>query len=153
MPKYIVVRKQYNEKDKNITWEKCSLRKYLNNDFINTAFSESERALIKTVAVKNEDNKEFGTKGGNDTSDKIFLLSIDEIQKYFTPTEPEESVNRICRYKDGKTDEWWLRSPGIGKSGKQSGSASYVDDDGSVYGNYYVGNSAGVRPALWINLK
>lgn len=70
--------KKYNDKFASITWEYSTIRSWLNGDFINSAFSSNEQMAIKTTNLKNDDNPEYGTMGGNDTEDRIFLLSIDE---------------------------------------------------------------------------
>lgn len=68
---------------KGVTWENCSLRKWMNNDFFNTAFSDEEKAMIPEVTLVNSGNEMFGTPAQNDTKDKVFCLSIEEVQKYF----------------------------------------------------------------------
>ena len=75
---------RYNEKFTNVTWETCTLRKWMNGEFINKAFSSSEQAKIATVTNQNPDNSIHNTKGGNATQDKIFALSIDEVNQYFS---------------------------------------------------------------------
>ena len=130
--------KAYHDKTENVTWEQCSLRKWLNGEYYEKAFSEEEKAAIQECELKNPDNPKYGTKGGNDTRDKVFLLSIDEAEKYF-----KDDLDRATG------SWWWLRSPG----GEQN-YASIVLGDG-VLGSY---TSAGihkitVRPAFRINLK
>lgn len=71
--------KRYNEKKTDTSWEKCTLRKYLNNEFLQSAFSENERTVIINTKVKNENNLQYGTDGGKDTTDQIFLLSDSEL--------------------------------------------------------------------------
>ena len=68
----------------DVTWETCTLRGWLNNEFLNAAFDANEQAMIPTVTLSNPDNAYRGTIGGNDTNDKIFLLSVDEIRKYYS---------------------------------------------------------------------
>lgn len=65
------------------TWETCTLRQWLNNNFFNAAFSGYERAMIPTVTVSADENPEYSTDHGNATQDRVFLLSIDEANKYF----------------------------------------------------------------------
>ena len=130
--------KAYHDKTENVTWEQCSLRKWLNGEYYEKAFSEEEKAAIQECELKNPDNPKYGTKGGNDTRDRVFLLSIDEAEKYF-----KDDMDRATG------SWWWLRSPG----GEQN-YASIVLGDG-VLGSY---TSAGihkitVRPAFRINLK
>ena len=82
--RYILDCQSYNKFTEEVTWETCSLRTWLNDDFYNTAFTPEEQAMINTTMVINADNSYYGTSGGNDTEDKIFCLSIDEVLKYYS---------------------------------------------------------------------
>ena len=151
----VILDKQlYNENDKYVTWEKSSLRAWLNKKFINRAFSDEEKEKINITEIINQDNPVYGTEGGNNTFDKIFLLSLSEVseqqdgEKYgFLDDEI-----RACGKSDfSKTESWWwLRSPGY-----DSGYAAGVYDYGWVYRyGHDVGSSDdGVRPALHLNLS
>lgn len=147
--------KPYNEERTDVTWETCSLRKWLNGTFLNTAFNATEQSAIKTTTVVNEDNI-YDIPGGNNTSDKIFLLSQNEVgnQKYgFNSDYDEKSETRQCKATAyayvAVNCFWWLRSPGY-----WSHAAIDVCDDGR--GNR-LGNNVvydfGVRPALNVNLS
>ena len=82
--KYVLDNIQYNTKRENVTWETCSLRKWLNSTFMNDAFNSTEKAMIQTTDVINKGNPwNTKVKGGKNTKDSIFLLSIDEAKKYF----------------------------------------------------------------------
>ena len=70
--KYILDCKCYNDLRENTTWETCSLRNWLNNEFYNMAFSNDEKKRIVSKIIVNEKNYEFGTDGGNSTEDKVF---------------------------------------------------------------------------------
>ncbi|MDR0531085.1 MAG: DUF6273 domain-containing protein [Oscillospiraceae bacterium] len=136
----------YNDELVNVTWETSSLRKYLNETFINNRFSGEEQARIQTTKVKNGVNPENGSKNGKDTSDRIFLLSLEEANLYFT-----DNVARACRY-NGSGAYWWLRSSGAAMDGLYT--AAIVLDDGSLG---YTGTAVNwgrryVRPAMWISL-
>ena len=151
----VILDKQlYNENDKYVTWEKSSLRAWLNKKFIKRAFIDEEREKINITEIINQDNPVYGTEGGNNTFDKIFLLSLSEVseqqdgEKYgFLDDEI-----RACGKSDfSKTGSWWwLRSPGY-----DSGYAAGVYDYGWVYRyGHDVGSSGdGVRPALHLNLS
>lgn len=162
-------RKEYNEERTAVTWETCTLRKWLNGDFYNEAFDSEEKKAIKETAVVNEDNPYYDTEGGNDTKDKVYLLSISEAGNaaYGFDTEfREDSKTREAQNTDyakvnnvrssyysntAGNGTWWLRSPGRGSIG-----AAYVGYDG--YGTYNGGNYVddsdyAVRPALHINLS
>ena len=154
----------YNTSKVNVTWENCSLREWLNGTFLHAAFSAEEQAMIVDTNVLPGKNPEYSTDPGNTTMDKVFLLSIDEINKYFdylgsgkarkcvpTAYAIANGVSPNWNYtKDGEvTCWWWLRSPGDAQD-----CAAGVDGDGSVYysGSGVINDTGGVRPALWINL-
>ncbi|MCL1996250.1 MAG: DUF6273 domain-containing protein [Defluviitaleaceae bacterium] len=71
----------YHKDLKDITWENCTLRQYLNNDFYNK-LPDTDKNRIAQRSISNHDNPWFATKGGNNTLDRIFLLSIEEVVKY-----------------------------------------------------------------------
>ena len=145
---------KYNESLTNVTWETCTLRKWMNNDFISKAFSSDQQAQIATVTNQNSNNPEYGTKGGKPTQDKIFALSIEEANRYFSSNSDRKAYTTDYAHKrgsdsDDRSDWWWLRSPG-----DNSDDAAYVisygdfDQRGSLVHNYQVA----VRPAFWLNL-
>lgn len=82
---YLLDHQPYHKWNMDITWEKCTLRSWLNDEFYHTAFSEEEQAAIVNTNVINEDNPYylFHGEGGNDTMDKVWLLSLGEIEQYF----------------------------------------------------------------------
>ena len=151
----VILDKQlYNENDKYVTWEKSSLRAWLNKKFIKRAFIDEEREKINITEIVNQDNPVYGIEGGNNTFDKIFLLSLSEVseqqdgEKYgFLDDEI-----RACGKSDfSKTVSWWwLRSPG-----RNSFSAAEVDCCGWILrcGVDVCYDSDGVRPALHLNLS
>ncbi len=174
MSKYALDCLPYNTELVDTTWAECTLREWLNKKFYNAAFNSVEKKMIKTAAVKNEDNPYHGTEGGKNTKDKVFLLSISEVSntKYgFDSNKIISDINRRCaptdyavaqgarQYSGTYTDrytaddigacEWSLRSPGYCGI-----SAAYVDDYGCVYYYNYVYYVYGaVRPVLYIKLK
>lgn len=144
----------YNDDEVDVTWETCSLRKWLNEIFINTAFSSEEQEAILSVKVPADKNPKYDTDPGNNTTDKLFLLSITEVNKYFSsdnarrcyPTDytSAQSLNIPLNGCD-----WWLRSPGWGAN-----SAACVEYDGRVDSTFVYSRFGGtcVRPAMWISL-
>ena len=156
----------YNETYKSVTWETCTLRSWLNSTFLNAAFDTDEKSAIWTTTVVNEDNISFGTEGGNDTSDQIFLLSQNEVKNrgygfysdYYAESEARQckasayAVENGCwTSSDGYAGncEWWLRSPG-----DFARRVAYVTYGG--WGTDYKFVDFGrdsVRPALNINLS
>ena len=73
----------YGEPDENgdkyyaNDYEHSSIRAWLNDDFINTAFWGSQQNIISETAVE---TKKFNEDSPTTTSDKIYLLSEDEVQ-------------------------------------------------------------------------
>lgn len=101
LSKYILDCKNYNNIHADVTWETCDLRKWLNTDFYNKAFSNNEQSLIKETNLVNSNNSEYKTLGGATTNDKVFCLSEDEIRKYFGDGEKKEYSSQVC-YELGK---------------------------------------------------
>ena len=77
----ILDKKAYDESYEYITWEESSLRAWLNEKFMNRTFSAEEKEKINITEIVNQDNPAYGTEGGNNTSDKIFLLSSAEVDE------------------------------------------------------------------------
>jgi len=76
-------RQMYQISWDNITWQDCYLRDYLNNEYYNDKFTPEEKARIVETINSNPPNPWYGTNGCEETIDKIFLLSLDEVVKYF----------------------------------------------------------------------
>ncbi len=81
--KYGLDCQMYHDTYTSVTWETCDLRKWLNTTFLEEAFSSSEKSAIPAVTLSNPDNPIHGTDGGKDTQDKVFVLSLQELQQYF----------------------------------------------------------------------
>ena len=156
LSKYVLDAKPYNKEWEDVTWETSDIRQWLNNEFYTTAFNKAEKAKIQTSLIKNEDNSKYGTNGGNDTEDKVFLLSEKETETLFS--NKEERIAKATEYatKSGvyvneeKAACWWLRS--LGNKGYI---AAEVNHYGWVdrYGDYVDYSYDGVRPALHLNLQ
>ncbi len=170
---------KYDDKDAVVTWETCTMRSWLNgygseanrngkdysgNNFLNNAFSIAEQSTIRTTNVVNENNPDCGTWGGNDTMDKVYLLSIDEVKNteygFMGSTETRLAVNTAYTADGGETgskdmyktvDYWWLRSPGLFNGNE----ASRVDKFGNVNmkGDGMVRSDNAVRPALHLKIS
>lgn len=156
LSKYVLDAKPYNEELEEVTWETSDIRQWLNNEFYTTAFNKTEKAKIQTSLIKNEDNSKYGTSGGNDTEDKVFLLSEKEAETLFS--NDEEKIAKATEYAEKsvvyvnkeKAVLWWLRSPGgLGNSAAEVYSIGWVDR----YGCSVDSGSVGVWPALHLNLQ
>lgn len=148
---------QYSPSYPSVTWESCSLRKWMNDTFLNAAFTEEEQAQILDSKVSADKNPEYSTDPDSATTDKVFLLSINEVEKYFSSDsarqcEPTDYTvaNGAYGYSHSGNCQWWLRSPG----NQNNDNAAYVNYDGSVrYAGVRVSsNNVCVRPAMWINV-
>ena len=160
----IIETRWYHDRSTGTNWAGCSLRRYLNGAFYNT-FSLDEKSRITKSAVKTSRNPWFGTDGGGDTKDNIFLLSISDVVKFFGDSKklkkrPKHAGHIDDRYNKarmaknikGSADWWWLRSPGYSLN-----RAVFVSAAGSlyIYGGLVCGNSGaggGIRPAMWLNI-
>lgn len=144
-----------------ITWQTCSLRTWLNSTFLNKAFTATEQSAILMTNVDNSKDQGYSgysTDGGDNTEDKVFLLSYAEANKYLGISEEcnEELSIEATAYakKQGAfTNEndktaWWLRSPGIAK-----GTATFVASLSSIGFKNVDDSDLAVRPALWVNLE
>ena len=169
--------KNYNNTNVDVTWENCTLRSWLNgygkgsnvcrtdyssDNFLDSAFTASEQSAIKTVTVVNTDNAYYGTEGGKNTQDKIFLLSHDEIMNPaygFSSDDGRDDARKRAdtAYTAGRRlhaegmDNWWLRSPG-----HYTYYALLVHNDGAVcrVGDYVrSSNDYAVCPVLHLNLS
>lgn len=148
--RYIIDAKPYHEEYENITWEQSDLRFWLNEVFYEEAFTREEREQIQKVQLSNPDNPDYGTEGGNDTIDSVFLLSVEEAEQYFSSESKRKA--RGTTYANERWSNpawWWLRSPGCDAS-----NAAFVHYYGYVSaGGDYVDFDTGVRPALWVDVK
>ena len=164
----------YNTAYADITWETCTLRTWLNDDFLNKAFSKEEQKAILLTDVDNSEGQcysGYSTYGGNNTQDKIFLLSYTEANKYFNVQHYSVSgfvINIKSRivptayamsqgawtYSDNKTadglasGEWWLRSPGFDQK-----LAVGVAPSGGLFFDGVSYFYLSVRPAFWLDLS
>lgn len=154
--------KAYNSSYIKVTWEECTLRQFLNNEFYNK-FNQADRNRIAQVCIVNNKNPWYGTDGGSNTNDYIFLLSLEEVVQYFGDSgqlsnrpggnaswiNDDFNNNRTAHHVDGMSSLWWLRSPGdYGDGAAGVGSSGNISVDGNDVNDV----NGGVRPALWLNL-
>ena len=145
---------KYNKVWAGITWENSTIRAWLNNEFLNEAFSEEERERIAVVTVNPDKNPKYQNNPGNATQDQVFLLSLPEAEHYFSSDEDrlckptDYAVKRGAKRLDPGICAWWLRTPGC-----RQDSATQVGYGGSIVtvGGSVDFNQNAVRPALWID--
>ena len=155
--KYGLTAMPFNMDWNAVTWETCYLRAWLNLEFYNSAFNSAEQARILQVTLKNPDNPEYGTPGGNDTTDCIFLLSIDEVNQYFASDNDRQCKATVYAEANGAYVDsdsgyswWWLRTPGF--SGIPSAANISIPGGVFTFGGFVSNTDALVRPALWLSI-
>jgi len=145
----------YHDTLAEVTWDTCDLRTWLNNDFLNAAFSPEEQEAIAVTHVVTEENPRFeGMPAGEATDDKIFLLSYQETINYL-PTDDdrlckptEYAIANDCYINVDGNAAWWLRSPGMSLAEPE-----HLATWGNFsLRNHYVNDTIiGDRPAMWID--
>lgn len=164
--KYILDYQDYNKEYASVSWESSSIRKWLNETFVNAAFTNGEQSKILTVTIKEEG---FAQSKDNTTQDRVFLLSRAEVLSLFSSAEERRCAPTAyaqaqgCRIKLGENSGWWwLRDLDDDKDGYKAlyvrfdGAASYsysVDNGIAKWiqdGKWYDPGGHGARPALWI---
>lgn len=170
----VLINQPYHHTNEDVTWETSSSRQWLNGAFLDS-FSEADRARIRETTVINNDNPWYGTPGGENTIDRIFSLSLEEVVKYFGDSgmlQNAENRHRHiisddfnnARMSVRATGEvwspmWWTRSPGMSSS-----QAADVETFGTIRvmgarvargvdDGFDIGGIGGLRPALWLSLE
>jgi len=166
----ILEQRAYHPCYAGVTWEESKLREYLNGDFFNN-FDEADKNRIIETKINNEANLWYGIANGNDTLDKIFILNLEEVDRYFGNSgdyfnkrrkkydngkwiedsdgwilSNEHDGSRVAKY-NGLASLWWLRSPGYSDC-----TVAYVSTTGNIppNGDRVCIGRGGVRPALWV---
>lgn len=171
----IIERKySYNDSGDGTTWENCSLRQWLNNDFYKSAFTEAEKNSIVLTSLSNPNNLTYGTNGGNETEDKVFVFSKSEYD-VFEPILGDNIVTNGTSYADNIysyvteysglmaqqqaqlaisicANSWYLRTPGETSKDVMYASRYGVNEKGTSVENLsYCG--FGIRPAILVDLN
>lgn len=157
MAEKILDRQQYNSSRNSITWADCTLRTWLNGYFYDVAFSDSDKQKINTTHLVNGDNPHYGTHGGIDTYDKVWIPSVaDAIGLVAKDNRPAIGTDFSG---SNSSMSWWLRTPSECLDG-----ACFVYDEGQIitsryyteHWNYYysyVDHNRGIRPAMKLDLN
>jgi hypothetical protein len=174
----IIDQRDYHDKNEPVSWGNSSLRRYLNNEFLEN-FSEAEKSKIAPVINQNQGNPWYYVEGSSDTLDKVFILNLDEVvriyfkesdelldnpglnQRYWFERKDPNNIYRRSTYLD-QSWWYWVRTPG-----KHDRTACYIHGDGNIgiQGNIVSkrntnvihpitnSNKGGVRPAMWIRFR
>ena len=154
----------YHTQNVKCTWSGSSLRQWLNDDFVDDAFSADELCAILKKRVENSDeqgNPQYrNTTSGEDTQDRIFLLSYKEAMTYFPDTPSKRSaptdhaaangvrVDRAYKVDGRGCGMWWLRS-----AGPHQWRASMAYAPGTMRYTFATRDFVGVRPVMWVDIS
>ena len=164
----IIVTRRYRDPQTTVTWAECPLRGYLNNEFYHSFNPQEKERIVRTKITTDENPWWPDGIGVDDTVDRTFLLSIEEVVKYFGDSGQLENQPKDGNGKPawGIGDEfseariavnefetlmlWWLRSPGC-----HDYEATFVNHYGDIHihGSSNQFDTVGVRPALWLALE
>lgn len=139
------------------TWENSTLRNWLNGDLYDTIFTDVEKSLILETEVENKENPKYHEGGTKNTKDKLFIPSVDDIQKYYS-----SSKSLIPVYNDDGSHYdndymYFLRT-----TGKNSKYVSYIDLDGKInlfgydingYRSSVKDSTIGTKPFMWVKCE
>lgn len=150
------------------TWALCSLREWLNVEFVNEAFGKMEKNLIQSTELIAGENPYYETETRVRVSDKIFLLSISEAEQYFktdeericectdyaiammqTRSQGEEVSFDTLKNRVGNGYGWWLRTRGC----DEAYAADVTPKGETDYFGYLKNGIFMVRPAMWIDIS
>lgn len=149
----------YNYSWSPTNWKESNIRLWLNYDFYESAFDKKEQELIKQVFTENVGNYAFNLCQDYKTSDRLFLLSIEEVKKYNSYDNNYITLGTKYAIKEGLWiskylssvgySVWWLRSPG-----RSTSYAAIMHADGSIGlgGDGVATTGNGVRPSVWVKL-
>ena len=159
--RYALDYKKFDDDNADATWVTCSLREWLNNEFLNKAFTEEEQLAIFKLEQSNDasqGNEKWDERSLSNTDDMVFLLSYKEIKEFFSSSDLRKL--KPTAYSAAKGDAfrfidflfinevgWWTRSPG-----KSDGTQCYIEKNG-IADSRKVKEYASIRPAVWIDTE
>ena len=146
----------YHDADEPTSWEACSLRAWLNDDFYRAAFSDSEKQKILKIPVSADKNTYCNTDAGSSTDDRVFLMSLPEVQtllrRRLSPLRKWNTAPSAAPHTDNQAANdagciWWLRSPGSERT-----DAACVNGNGEIsnLGLPVTTPTIAARPCLWV---
>ncbi|MDR2686942.1 MAG: DUF6273 domain-containing protein [Oscillospiraceae bacterium] len=147
----IIEQRPYDEDGAGHAWETCPLRAYLNGEFLENFTPEEQDRICDTenVNLGNHWLGGLGREGGGNTTDKVFLLSIEEVVDYFGDSgqlrngkltidwfsvrvDDQYNSKRVAKFNNGEYEHywneymWWLRSPGFMNAPSREGALNGV---------------------------
>ena len=158
LSKYGLDCKVYNAEYENITWEDSDLRKWLNSEFVDKAFTKEEKSMIPFTSVKVDKLDNIYANHGNNTSDKVFLMSATEAKLYFENNEARQCKATDYAVKQGAyvNDEngfswYWLRTPGWAPMAYCQTNVNHKGEV-SLVGDSVDHTDNAIRPVIWVGV-
>ena len=176
LSKYLLDYQPYNTLTTFVQWSTSSIRSWLNEKFLFTAFSDAELQSIVRVQIHDDSDEisDLYTFTDNEDTDYLFLLNRNEAKEYFEShrarqvrvTTVIDLLNGINQKRkelrdimDGAKkinrdpensdfDAWWLRD-----NTNMSTYAPAVKENGEIYPTNMIKDKSGIRPAFWIDLN
>lgn len=153
LSRYALASLPWHDTHTPVTWDHSDLREWLNGEFLRSAFTEAEQDAICLSELDNGDDFGYGTPAGENTRDKVFLLSVSEMETHLPENLRTVTPTRYALSQGAYTNgagqcAWWLRSPGMTPT-----SPAYLASAGTIGNRAHEVNETiiGVRPALWIS--
>ena len=145
----------YHQTSTAVNWSNSDIRRWLQNEFYNEAFTAEEQTMIATTQNATPINSNNAGSPGPNTYDKVFLLSSTEATNYLP--SPESRMVKATSYalmrgagtNYSQNSFWWVRSYADGSRRK----VLMVNSQGNVYASYMNDYEAVVRPAIWIEVE
>ena len=148
------------DEDADSSWVSSTLRSWLNQEFYDSAFSDEEKEAILLTVVPNDPsqgNESWNPPVQSKTEDKFFLLSYQEIMKYYETEKVRKAKDTVYASSKGnairqvsnvaiKDVGWWTRSPG------EDGKICFIETDGKAKSKKATERST-VRPVFWLDLS
>lgn len=141
----------------SVTWETSHIRRWLNSDFFNSAFNDTEQNTILSTEVSADANPKHSSNQGTSTADKVFLLSAAQAERYFAnkgsrtcKATQYAKQNGVWISPSNGNASWWLRT-----IGDRQDCASTIESDGDIYytGSLVHSTNPAVRPVIWVDLS
>ncbi len=162
----VLEKRRYNETVRDVNWENCTLRSWLNgygmeknedeidyseDNFLNEVFKKEEQELLMTVSLQTQKHPYYGTDCGKETEDKVYLLAFEDIEseRYGFEIGKENYANLTAKTSYCNSGLWWLRT-----SGETNRLAlKYSTGPNSLYPGDEVQGYGGIRPVVCVDLK
>ena len=144
LSKFALTHMPYNDVLELSTWDMCSLRKWLNNDFYFKCFNKEEQSFMVKHLVNADTVSEHELNPGDDVEDYVHILSFKEYLDYFS------SIGRNLTWKCKLLPDMRLRQCWVRNYGADRFRAGFIGRSGTLHEGGSAVNSPrnAVRPVI-----